>query len=54
MILVILVFIWILKAVSKNEYGQAFEGYEYLRNPEKEYSHRKKRKRFQDGKYHYF
>lgn len=52
MIMLILIILFIGAEPPKE--GQEFMGYKYQRIPEKKYSHARKRKRFSDGKYHYF
>lgn len=52
MILGIALFLWFIWQDQPE--GQAFRGSRYARDPNRRYSHRQKRKKFADGKYHYF
>lgn len=52
MIMLLLIIIFI--GAEPQREGQDFRGYEYVRDPNKRYSHSRKRKKFSDGKYHYF
>ncbi|MEK7070827.1 MAG: hypothetical protein AAB966_03395 [Patescibacteria group bacterium] len=50
--MLILIILYIAAEPTKE--GQEFMGYKYQRLQGKKYSHSRKRKRFSDGKYHYF
>lgn len=52
MILGAILFLWMIW--SPQPEGQAFRGSHYIRDPKKTYAHNRKRKKFSDGRYHYF
>lgn len=51
MILFIFLILWI--GYDKSFEGQHYKGCSYTRNPNKKYTHARKRKKFKDGCYHY-
>ena len=54
MIIGILILCWLAHTPEEQLEGQMFMGSKYHRIKNKQYSHSRKRKKFADGRYHYF